>query len=66
MSKCSIFDLYLRLNQITTKSDDKVMFQIKCADCGCLPEECKHSPSAKECPKCSWDECCCWATIVNK
>ena len=50
----------------TAKSDDKVMFQIKCADCGCLPEECKNSPSAKECPNCSWDECCCWATLVNK
>jgi len=50
---------------ITTKNDNKVMFQVKCADCGCLPEECKISPSAKECPKCSWKECCCWATIVN-
>ena len=50
----------------TTKSYDKVMFQVKCADCGCLPEECKISPSAKECPNCSWDECCCWATIVKK
>ncbi len=50
----------------TAKSDDKVMFQVKCADCGCLPEECKHSPSAKECPNCTSDECCCWATIVNK
>jgi len=39
------------------------MFQIKCADCGCLPEECKNSPSAKECPNCSWDECCCWNAI---
>ncbi len=47
-------------------SDDKVMFQVKCADCGCLPEECRNSPSAKECPNCSWDECCCWATIVNQ
>jgi len=51
---------------ITSKSDDKVMFQVKCADCGCLPEECKHSSSAKVCPNCSHDECCCWATIVNK
>ena len=50
----------------TVKSDEKIMFQVKCADCGCLPEECKNSPSAKECPNCSWDECCCWATIVNK
>ncbi len=51
---------------IITKNDDKVVFQIKCADCGCLPEECNLSPSVKECPNCSWDECCCWATIVNK
>ena len=50
----------------TIKSGDKEMFQVKCADCGCLPDECKHSPSAKECPNCSWDECCCWVTIVNK
>jgi len=50
----------------TIKSDDKVMFQVKCADCGCLPEECKNSSSAKECPNCSWDECCCWETIVNR
>jgi len=51
---------------ITSESDDKEMFQVKCADCGCLPEECKHSPSSKVCPNCSYDECCCWATIVNK
>jgi len=50
----------------TAKNDDKVMFQVKCADCGCLPEECKNSSSAKECPNCTSDECCCWATIVNK
>jgi len=50
----------------TIKSNDKVMFQVKCADCGCFPKECKISPSAKECPNCSWDECCCWATIVNR
>ena len=50
----------------TIKSDDRAMFQVKCADCGCFPKECKISPSAKECPNCSWDECCCWATIVNK
>ncbi len=49
----------------TIKSDDETMFQVKCADCGCLPEECKHSPSAKECSNCSWDECCCWATITS-
>ncbi len=47
------------------KSDDKAMFQVKCADCGCLPEECENSPSAKECSNCSWDECCCWVTIAK-
>ena len=36
------------------------MFEIKCADCGCLPAECKQSKFAKECPNCTWDECCCW------
>jgi len=50
----------------TIKSDDKAMFQVNCADCGCLPKECKISPSAKECPNCSWDKCCCWETIVNR
>ena len=48
------------------KSNEKVMFQVKCADCDCLPEECKTSPSAKECPNCSWNECCCWETIANR
>ena len=32
-------------------------------DCGCLPVECKESKSPKECPNCTWNECCCWATI---
>jgi len=44
-------------------NDDKVMFQIKCADCSCLPSECKVSKSGKECPNCTWKECCCWAAI---
>jgi len=39
------------------------MFQIKCADCDCTPEECRNGSSAKECPNCTWDECCCWETI---
>ena len=50
----------------TINIDNKTMFQVKCADCGCLPEECKISPSAKECPNCSWDECCCWETITSR
>ncbi len=41
------------------------MVLIKCADCGCLPAECKTSKSPKECPNCSMEECCCWQAIVN-
>ncbi len=48
---------------IITKYDDKVMFQVKCADCGCLPSECKHSESAKKCPNCISEECCCWVQL---
>lgn len=36
---------------------------IKCADCGCLPAECRECKSATKCPNCTWDECCCWETI---
>ena len=36
------------------------MFQVKCADCGCDPQECKKSNSSTECPNCTWKECCCW------
>ena len=32
------------------------MFQIKCADCDCLPSECKVSKLGKECPNCSAKE----------
>jgi len=42
------------------------MSQIKCADCGCLPDECKNSKSSKECPNCSSEECCCWVSIQKK
>ena len=41
------------------------MVLIKCADCGCLPEECKNSKSPKECPNCSREECCCYNAIKN-
>ncbi|TAK27161.1 MAG: hypothetical protein EPO37_00980 [Nitrosarchaeum sp.] len=34
-----------------------------CVDDGCLPLECKNSKSPKDCPNCTWDECCCWKTI---
>jgi len=44
----------------------RTMFQIKCADCGCLPAECIESKSATQCPNCTWDECCCWKTINKK
>jgi len=40
--------------------------QINCADCGCLPEECKSSKSTSECSNCSrkleGEGCCCWAS----
>jgi len=39
---------------------------IKCADCGCLPSECNVSNSAKDCPNCTLDECCCWETIQKR
>ena len=48
------------------EQENHIMFQIKCADCGCLPVECKESKSPKECPNCTWDECCCWATNNKK
>ena len=41
------------------------MFQIKCADCNCLPSECKVSKSGKACPNCTWEECCCYVAIEN-
>ena len=53
----SVFDLRSKVNH---------MLVIKCADCGCLPAECKESKSASECPNCSLDECCCWETIPKK
>ncbi len=40
-------------------------FQIKCADCECLPQECKKSNSVKSCPNCTWEECCCYNAIQN-
>ena len=39
------------------------IIQIQCADCGCLPAECRESKSPKKCPNCTWDECCCWDAI---
>ncbi len=40
--------------------------KINCADCGCLPEECRTSKSSVECPNCNCkleeEGCCCWAS----
>jgi hypothetical protein len=38
-------------------------FQIKCADCDCLPSDCMNSPNRKECGNCKLEECCCWEEI---
>ena len=37
--------------------------QIRCADCGCLPEECRLAESLENCPNCRCKECCCWTEI---
>ena len=36
---------------------------VRCADCGCSPEECREAPSAEDCPNCKLDECCCWSAV---
>ena len=36
---------------------------VRCADCGCSPEECREAPSAEDCPNCKLDECCCWDAV---
>ena len=36
---------------------------IRCADCGCAPDECREAPSAVDCPACKLDECCCWDAV---
>jgi len=38
--------------------------QSRCADCGCLPEECNDTKSSTKCPNCTSDECCCWTSIL--
>ena len=50
----SVFGLRSKVNQLLV---------IKCADCGCLPAECKVSKSPNECTNCTSDECCCWESI---
>ena len=55
--------IFTKLNILILKSlNIKIM---KCADCNCFPEECESSPSYRECPNCSLEECCCWNTIKN-
>lgn len=36
---------------------------IKCSDCNCTLQECNISPSPRQCPNCSLEECCCCNTI---
>ena len=50
---------------INLKNTINNMVLIKCADCGCLPVECKNSKSLKECPNCLREECCCWEYTVK-
>lgn len=38
---------------------------LKCADCGCLPSECLVAATPKDCPHCTWSECCCWKYIIK-
>jgi hypothetical protein len=40
-----------------------VIMMMRCADCNCTPEECEKSLSAKECPNCGLEKCCCWLII---
>jgi len=57
---------FKNITELKNRSFKKLIEVVMCADCGCIPEECKNSSSAKECPNCTLHECCCWATIVNK
>ncbi len=41
----------------------KTKIVLRCADCGCAPEECREAPSAVDCPACKLDECCCWNAV---
>jgi hypothetical protein len=59
------YDVYkttpeLCLNQALAS---KVRFVLRCADCGCSPDECREAPSAIDCPVCTLDECCCWNAV---
>jgi len=54
----------VKLKLLIAKKSLYIM-EIKCADCGCYPSECKESQSVENCPNCSWEKCCCWMTIHN-
>ncbi len=41
----------------------KLKTAMRCADCGCSPDECRKAPSAVECPSCKLDVCCCWNAV---
>jgi hypothetical protein len=48
---------------VSYKSNSDNQMSIKCSHCNCMPSECIISKSAKECPNCSLQECCCWVSI---
>src|SRR5438093_11174286 len=33
---------------------------VRCADCGCSPEECRVAESPNDCPNCTLEPGCCW------
>src|SRR5919109_12801 len=42
----------LHLRSFLSKSETHRGMEILCADCGCLPSECKSGPSPRECLNC--------------
>ncbi|MGA6922253.1 MAG: hypothetical protein WBY22_04950 [Nitrososphaeraceae archaeon] len=42
--------------------DEDMNSSVKCAECGCYPQDCKKSNSPETCPRCAWYSCCCWTT----
>ena len=61
VDKLKISDKVVIINgQIPLRS----RMQIKCADCGCFPDDCKRSKSDEGCHNCTLEECCC--TFFNK
>ena len=47
---------------LSTMSKNRI---VKCADCNCLPTECKKSRSPRECIGCTCKYCCCWKFMHN-